>query len=82
MVPASLLSFVLIVLYIFMKISVNLDLPEGKRSSWWSRRDYGAVRRTYAGQNPDSILPDLSRGGSYLVFVLSIAMAVARFWPG
>ena len=43
MVPASLLNFVLGILHVFMKVSVNLDLPEGTKLSWWARNDYGLV---------------------------------------
>jgi hypothetical protein len=81
MVPALLLSFVLGVLYLFMKLSVNLDLPEGKQLSWW-RKDYYVVERTYAEQNSNSILPQLSRGGRYLMIVRGTAAVVARLWPG
>jgi hypothetical protein len=80
-VPALLLNFVLGILHVFMKVSVNLDLPEGKKLSWWARNDYGLVRRTYAVHNPNSILPDVSMAGWYLMIVLVIAAALAGFWP-
>lgn len=80
LVPTLLLSPVLTVLYIFMKVSVNLDLSEEKQLSWWSRDTVG-VQRIYAEQNPDSVLPALSRAGTYLLIALAIAVGMVRVWP-
>jgi hypothetical protein len=79
LVPTVVLSAVLSVLYLFMKLSVNLDPPKEKQLSWWSK-DYFVVERTYAEQNPERVLPQLSRAGLCLIIALGIAAAVARFW--
>jgi hypothetical protein len=57
------------VLSIWMKTRVNEDLPRSSRLTWWSR-NYRQVERIYGQQHPDSILPDLSRWGGYLVMAL------------
>ncbi len=60
-------------LQIWMKMRVNEGLPEGRRLTWWSR-NYRQVERNYGEQHPDSVLPDLSRYGGYLVMALFAAM--------
>jgi TRAP-type C4-dicarboxylate transport system permease large subunit len=39
------------------------------------------VQRIYAEQNPDSVLPALSRAGTYLLIALAIAVGMVRVWP-
>jgi hypothetical protein len=65
-------------LSMWMKMSVNENLPDESRLSWWSR-DFREVERIYGEQNPDSILPDLSRYGSYVLIALLLAAFLAGF---
>ena len=58
-----------------MKVRVNERLPEGQRTSWWYR-DYWRVYRLYEEQNPDSILPDLTRAGTVVAIALVAVMVV------
>jgi hypothetical protein len=64
------------VLAMWMKVRVNETLPEDRRLSWWSR-NYRQVEQIYGDQNPDSVLPDLSRYAGYLVMALFAALILA-----
>jgi hypothetical protein len=57
---------------VWMKLRVNEALPKDQRLSWWSR-DYRRINKFYEGQRPDSVLPDVSRFGGYLVLALFVA---------
>jgi hypothetical protein len=63
------------ILCVWMKKRVNEELPEDLRLSWWSR-NYRQVERLYGEQNPDSILPDLSRYGYYVALALMGVMVL------
>jgi len=60
------------ILSIWMKMRVNQALPENERLSWWSR-NYWRVEDIYSEQDPDSILPKVSRYGGFLILALLIA---------
>jgi hypothetical protein len=68
-------------LSVWMKMQVNQQLPEDQRLSWWSR-NYRQVNKLYGTQNPDSILPDLNRGGTVVVIALFAAMIVTSIVAG
>jgi len=75
---ALLVCFILVaiplnILSVWIKPRVNERLPEDQRTSWWYR-DYSRVYGLYEEQNPDSILPNLSRYGYYLLLALTAIM--------
>ena len=69
------------ILSIWMKMRVNENLPEDRRLSWWSR-NFRDVERIYGEQHPQSVLPDLSRYGSYLTIALLAAAVLVSFILG
>lgn len=76
---AAVLLTPLWILSTWMKIRVNDELPENRQLSWWSR-NYREVERVYREQHPDSIVPDLTRYGGYLVIALFVAMILVSIF--
>ena len=63
------------IISITMKIRVNGQRVEGQRLSWWSR-DFREVNRKYREYYLSSILPDIDRYISYLVYALFAAVVL------
>ena len=72
-ISACILLTPLWILSTWMQIRVNEELPEERQLSWWFR-NYRQVERIYRAQHPDSIVPDLTRYGTYLVMALFATM--------
>lgn len=62
-----------------MKLSVNDDLPEGERFSWWERNQ-AAVRRKYQEFHPDSSLPNVDRYATWICISLFIIMVITSIF--
>ena len=61
------------IISIIMKIRVNASRSDDQKLSWWSR-DFREVNRAYQEYDPDSVMPDLDKYGTYVLFAFLAAI--------